>query len=171
MADKNPSNNFQYGIKDIKIDSFFIDGALFNKDLDLKIEFNAAFERNIEADEFIFKLITIYYHEESTTERPIAKLVVANHFYIEDLKSRVSGDKTVFPDSLWVTMVSLSISHARAIMVLQLANTFLRDNIIPVVNPMDVAFTFFPEIKANHERAVAETKRKQVLTHRSKFHK
>jgi len=153
--DKNkPSESFQYGIKGIKMISFSVNEDLYNDEsIPLKVQFRYRFTYDLENEILKFVFGTIYYTDELTVNKPVVSIDVENDFYIENLKDRTNGDIVTLPDPMWVTLVSLSITHTRSILAIMLAATKFKDRLIPIINPLDVAKAFFPDIVRNMELA------------------
>ncbi len=45
-----------------------------------------------------------------------------------------------------ITLVGLSVSHTRALFLKRLSGTALQENILPILNPAEMAKQFFPEM-------------------------
>lgn len=87
-----------------------------------------------------------WYHYKDSPEAELASIEVENTFKIVDLKNFINKDNKIdFPSGTWVSIVSLSISHTRALFTKHLAGTALQMVMMPIMNPYDVAKQYFPE--------------------------
>jgi len=98
----------------------------------------------LDRDMLNFKLKSWYHYED--IEEKLAVIEVENIFVIKDLKRyKGEGKEIDFPARVWVTIVSLAISHTRALLTHNLGSTELQHVIIPLLNPEKIARDFYPK--------------------------
>ncbi len=142
-----------FTIKRIKEFSFLIDESLFELDRPVKIQFQH--HTGFHPDKNLVDLTIRAYYSYDTSVPPSHMLIdfhVQNIFEIPNLIQYQLKDSTevILPENLIVSLVSISISHLRALMAKNVAGTRYQDNIIPVVNPVEVATAFFPNMFTEH---------------------
>src|ERR1700722_10286960 len=118
MATDNKSTPvFEIGIKRIKQLEFSIDetiDVLPNKEVNINIQQVIS---NSPEDSTITLVLNVTFTEKSTNKM-LMKCLVENVFLVKELKQMVSDvDPTVLnvPDGILTTMLSISISHTRAL--------------------------------------------------------
>lgn len=143
---ETPIPNFN--VKKVKLFTFFINEQLFDLDKSVRIQFQHF--TNFYSDTNLISLIirTYYSYDFSLpADNILLDFHVENIFEVNDLGGYLIKDKGyILPENLIVSLVSVSISHSRALMAQSIAGTVYQDNIIPVVNPMEVAKSFYPSM-------------------------
>lgn len=130
-------------IKRIKLLSFKMKEYLFKGDeapasvvIDYRIEYN------IEVNLVQFFLRILFKYESS--EEALIEAEIHNVFEVENLKHYLDDNNNIqLPKSALVVIVSLSISHSRALIANLTAGTILNDLIMPIFDGEDVANHFF----------------------------
>jgi hypothetical protein len=142
--DKNTPGAVGIAIKRIKDIVFMINEAPFIGAVqkEVKIEFQQFTAMSIK-DSTITLTLRVYYYSPEAPENILLDLHTQNVFLVSDLESHVVDEKIVFPEEVWITIVSLSISHSRAILAQRTAGTVYQDTLIPLVNPREIAQVFF----------------------------
>jgi hypothetical protein len=101
-----------------------------------------------------------YYGQEYNNENSIASTEVENHFFIQEFEELLTDNENIqLPNDLWITFVSLSITHTRALFANNLSNTAMSQILLPIVNPTEVTLTFFPGMRAAFEQQKKENKK------------
>lgn len=132
------------GIKKIKEIEFFI-----NEDITLKNpqEFNIRFEltTNIILAENYVEMVLSAIFSAGSDDNVFLKIRTSNLFIILELSSfhNVENDSFDIPDNALVTLLSLSISHTRALLAKNSIGTKFSELIIPIVNPTEVLKQLF----------------------------
>lgn len=113
------------------------------RDDELGVNFQVSSFSNIENNEFDVQIMFDLKRKE--TDEILAHIKVSTVFKIENLISYKEPDKDVLnlPDALLVSMLSISISHTRAILAKNTVGTSLADFYIPLINPTEVAKKVF----------------------------
>ena|ERR1700674_3284395 len=80
-------------------------------------------------------LISIFLDKEKQTE--LGHIQVHNLYEVKNLKQFHNEKENILylPYEFETTLVSISLSHSRAIMITKCAGTFLQNAILPVLNP------------------------------------
>jgi hypothetical protein len=142
----NKFKNLKYSISRIKTLQFFINEHWVINDptKEMKIEFAQTFGVNFDADEVDFRLRIYFFYLEKPSEI-ITEIVVQNLFKVLDLKS-YSKDKNIvtLPPELIIAIVSMSISHSRALLCENLSGTLMQNYILPITNANEVSKQFYP---------------------------
>jgi hypothetical protein len=147
-AIKRPKE-FAYAIMNIKETAFRVNESLFlGSEKEAKAQFKHKLSFDVEKEILVFALLTGFLYEDQLQGEPLAIMEVENHFYIQEMKAWMTSDTTIeLPDQFWITIVSLSITHTRALFHKALSGTNMREVMIPIVNPVEVAKVFFPNMK------------------------
>ncbi len=148
MRERIYTEPFQYAINEIKVVSFAINEPLVDTTNTKSIRANFNYSLSFDAEKGIvnFSLKTSFFYDDLTIDQPIAFIEVENHFFIENLKNKVDGKDVILPDAFWLTILGMSITHSRALFAHYIGSTVLHGKLIPIVNPVDVAKAFFPQI-------------------------
>lgn len=134
-------------IKKIKELEFIINAAKPVNET-LNVAFGVTTEFDIEKNSF--DMILTYDLKDPSTDTALVHIKVANGFFIEKMKSFIGDDgKTLnLPDSGLITMLSLSISHTRAILAKNTSGTIFENYYLPIVNPSEIAKQVFKKQSA-----------------------
>lgn len=135
--------NVSFGIKKIKDTEFFVDESI---EIDpQKIGMNFELKTNINLTETTVELVLLVVFRDNISEKPILRIRTSNIFLIPELASFKKKDDEAFdlPDVLLTTMLSLSISHTRALLAKNAVGTKFADVYIPIVNPAEMAKKLF----------------------------
>jgi hypothetical protein len=144
MNEKTQQHLFGYQIKKIKCLSFKI-----NEDIEvdlptLMVNLNYRTTYNIEGGYFDFALDISF----SPKDKPDVKCMefdILNRFAVLDLAKYIDKETESFnfPPQVLVNILSLSISHSRAIISQQIGGTKYNDVIIPITDALPLATQFF----------------------------
>lgn len=139
-------------IKTIKDVFYFANEKLYVNDpnKNIKIEINQRIGVNSENNLINLTIIVeLHYANESDI---LAKIEVDNVFHLTNLKDVFDPySKDFLPVKIIVTMVGLSISHARAFFSKNLSGTIFNSVILPITDPLDAAKHFFPHLSYDKE--------------------
>jgi len=143
------SKMFGMQIRRIKQLSFFVNEALYKlnkaENSEIKLDYRLGFITENDIVDFTLKISFFY----STSKTIYLESEIQNIFQIKDLKNFVDETgKMKLPDNALISMVSLSISHARAITANNVAGTLLNDIILPIFDGVLVAKQFFGNINS-----------------------
>lgn len=90
--------------------------------------------------------VTYFYigHEE----KPLFLIEVQNVFSVEGIGRFIDSERRLdLPIEFLTTIVALSISHTRALLAARTSGTVFQEIVLPVVNPREMAETFFNKEK------------------------
>lgn len=132
------------GIKKIKDIEFFVDESIEIKNEE-NVNINFDVTTNIKKPDTSIELLITTTFSESAQNKSFLRIKVSNLFLVPELLSIPQANKDVFslPDWLLTTMLSLSITHSRALMAKNAVGTKFQNMYIPVVNPNEVAKQIF----------------------------
>lgn len=136
-------SSIQLGITKIKDIEFYVDENITINSNDLvSINFEVHLSLNAELKFIDFILGVRYLYEN---EQCFLRIKTSNVFVIPtfDQLEKSNDNDPLIPESLLVTMLSLSISHTRALLAKNSLGTKFSDYYIPIVNPKDLAADLF----------------------------
>ena len=143
---ENPTiSPLKFGVARIKDTHFALYEERLSPDLskNIKIEFQNTFGFNPDTNVLILTLRVYFHYEDQPPEVTLVDTSVQNVFVVENLKSFLSDDNSLdLPTDLLKTLVSLTVSHTRAITSRNLAGTPLQCLFVPIVNLNDVTSIF-----------------------------
>lgn len=145
MAKRKGSKPFQIAIKKVKQLSFGIDETAEvpdAEDINVQIEQNLSFS---EKEDTVVLLLNITFSSKST-EKIIMNGIVQNVFILKDLRRMIDPKQPGIlnmPDALLSTLLSISISHSRALLAQSAMGTAFQDIYIPLINPDQLAKELF----------------------------
>lgn len=102
--------------------------------------------------------IFLHYEGAPVPEGILADIKVQNIFHIPDIHRLKGEDGTFIPDAILIPVVSMAISHTRALFCQALAGTVYDGIIIPITNPIDATNYLFPKKEPPIEEAPAKKK-------------
>jgi hypothetical protein len=133
-----------YAIKSVKETEYFVDESMELAD-QCDFHLNASIHTKAEVEEIHFTILANYRKKGTTDD--FLKGRTTTVFVIDNLKERVrilDGKESVdLPDPLWITLFSISYTHARAMLSRSSAGTKFGNMILPLVNPEDQFRTIF----------------------------
>lgn len=134
-----------YSIKRIKELAFFINEYLFKpEENDTIVNYNQ--KLGYTETGFVDFTLRAFFVYKNHPKDALFSIDVQTIFEVKDLKKYITKDKRLnLPSQFLITMVSLSVSHTRALLAKQTSDTLFAQNILPVVNAIEMAKAFFPE--------------------------
>lgn len=147
MNNKNENKQYVFQIKRVQQIFFSINEALFipNPEKIVGIQLGENLSFNFDNNIVNFTLRVFLHYQDSSTQEPLADIRVQNIFEVPELNSFITKDKIVIlPQNLIISIISMSISHARALLCSNLGGTAFQSVILPISNPVDVANHFYP---------------------------
>lgn len=155
-----------FSIKKIKEFYFVVNEAISEPNNPVLVQFQHITRFFADTNLIDLTLRVYYTHDSNIPPKNIlVDLHVQNIFEVENLKQySVDGSEFILPRNLIVLMVSLSISHSRALIAKNIAGTIYQENILPLANPSDVARVFYPNMfleQENHAVNKEKTKREK----------
>ncbi len=126
-------NRFYIEMKD-ELASMIISAQKREYTFEIKCENKGSIPHNLL---FINVTVKVYLDKEKKLELGCIELL--NTFQIPELKQYLLEEKNILdlPIPLEFALISISISHTRAMLYSKCAGTFLQDAMLPIVNPMD----------------------------------
>lgn len=126
-------------VKKIKDIEFFVDEEIT---LDNPEEFALGFELkiNIKLEDNSVEMLLSAIFSDKPQGNIFMKIKTSNVFLLLELANFQNQDKNGFeiPDNLLVTLLSISISHTRALLAKNSIGTKFADIYIPIVNPSEI---------------------------------
>jgi hypothetical protein len=135
-------------VKRIKSRYFSIDEFNIANDAIFKVEFSHVLKVDSIANLIFFDLKVWYsIPENGNQNRVVLECLVQNIFEVANIKSFKQGDgKVNLPDEILINIVSMAITHTRAVVAINTAGTVFQDTLIPVVDPVEATKAFFKDI-------------------------
>lgn len=92
---------------------------------------------------FIDFTLRAYFEYNNKPEETFLSIDVQTVFEVENWNQFVVDDNILdFPPEFLVTIISISVSHTRALLAAQTAGTLYGDMVLPIVNAIDMAKSF-----------------------------
>ena len=145
-----PEENTQIGfrINKIKDFAFFIDLDKFNPTPNKEVVVKFQHFTNFSPSNNTIRLVmrTYFLYAEDKEESKIIDIHVENIFELTDLKFfyKKEINQFILPKEIIIPMVSLSISHSRALLAKNLAGTEYQPYLIPIIDPVIITKDLFP---------------------------
>lgn len=137
-------------VQKVSISQFFVDELVHREgkqELTLNINQKSFFDGNTN----IAKIYLSFTYAYKDTQVKVSEITVMNAFIIEDLKSYLynnDSSKIILPRPTLVILVSIALSHTRALFSHSIAGTsFAEEMPLIIFDPVAVADVIFPEIK------------------------
>lgn len=133
---------FSFAISKIKELAFSI-SQIEDNSIELEVGFGINVKFDLVTDFFDLHVLVDLKSKES--KKVLVHITVLNSFYIENIKRylKEDGETLDIPDLALVTLLSLSVSHTRAILAKNTAGTAYENHLIPVINPTEMAKEVF----------------------------
>jgi len=143
---KLKTTEVQLRLLKIQETGFFMDSAVISTvpDFDvtkITIEFALKIEMNIESDLFGLHVVVRYKYPVGEDVKKIIELSSFNNFGVKNLKDIIElKENNEFNDKVGIlpTLLSISVSSLRGILVAKTAGTILADCPLPIFNPADL---------------------------------
>lgn len=145
----------QLGIRRIKDLAFMINEALFQPNKEALVDFAQRSGCNIEINRF-YLILDIKFRYPDLPDQILMQISVINEFEISDIGHYIIEDKLKLPPNVFITIVSLAVGHARALLSKNTAGTFYQDTFVPIMNPQDMAKQLFPFAFEQPEKPISE---------------
>jgi hypothetical protein len=132
------------GVKKIKEIEFFVD-----EDITLanpaEIKFGFKVTLNLILEDKTAEMVLTAFFSDKYQGNVFMRIKTSNVFLLLELADfhKSENDKFNIPDNVLVTLLSLSISHTRALLAKNAIGTKFADLYIPIVNPVDVFKSLF----------------------------
>jgi hypothetical protein len=163
--------NITISVKRVKDIFFSINEQLFIPDPDkiVKIELGERLGFNLEGNLVNF-ILRIYFHYLNEPEI-LVDIQVQNLFEISNLKQFMNKEEImILPPKLITSIIGMSVSHGRALLLKNTAGTKWEDIVPPVTNPEHVARFFYPYM-FNEESKISLTDEHGNITKETKVSK
>lgn len=165
MPNKNVNEIiFSYSVKRVKDIYFNINEQLFIPDPTklIKIELGHRLGFNLLVNQLNFTL-RIYLHYDGMDEI-LVDMQVDNVFEIQNMQQyQVENQLIVLPQLLITSIVSMSLSHGRALLQKNTAGTVFQDVVLPVTNASAVAEHFFAYMFNKESTVIRTDKNNNVI--------
>lgn len=136
---KEKEISFSISVARISDQGFTLNEQVVLKDKE-EASFNFKFHYNFDIDkeEFSFTVEAIFYLISDPSQVVLGGKVKTD-YKVEHLKKLAKSSNTLdMPDQAMITMLSIAISHARALLAKNASGSIHSSLIIPIVNPRDI---------------------------------
>jgi hypothetical protein len=115
----------------------------------IRIDFNHDFSILENSTTALFQLEVLYFLDtENEAPKRVLGCLVDNYFELPNLNNfRNKDGLLMIPPEAFVIIVSLSISHARAVVATHCLGTIFENTLIPIVDPIQVTHSFIASKK------------------------
>lgn len=156
-------DDFGFSLKAISVDFFHLanikevqkrfNTRLLDRPLEVRSETQVSsgcfLENNIFQNQVVTKYLTFVEQEQII----LGEFIIAIDYIIKDLeKYKDKDDKIILPSALGGSLISISISTTRGILFEKLANTFLSNVIMPLIDPSKFIITELPKSLVNKKK-------------------
>lgn len=124
-----------------KMDEMAFQPVSLNIPLTIFFEFKTGL--NIPLNILEFTLKVSFKYQDSI--EPCLQAEIQNLFEIKDLPKYIEGTNINLPREALITIVSLSVSHSRALIANYTAGSAFSDTVLPIVDGVAMTTQFFPE--------------------------
>jgi len=146
-------NQVNIGVKKIKDIEFSVNEAVTLEKTD---EFALGFEltTNLKLEDNTAEMVLTAFFSDKPQGNVFMKIKTSNVYLLPELADFQKSDKKGFdiPDNLLVTLLSLSISHTRALLAKNAIGTKFAELYIPIVNPLEVFKQLYIDISSHDKR-------------------
>lgn len=145
MPAENKNETFEVAIRKVKLQGFGVDESIEVPDIN-SVNINLEQQVSFSIPDDLVTLVISTKFSVKGTEKIIAHAIVQNTFAIKNLarmRNRENPELLDLPDQLLIMILSISISHSRALMASSLMGTKYQDMYIPIVNPADAMKQLF----------------------------
>ncbi len=129
-------SQIHYAIKSIKETEFFVDESV-ELEPQCDLTYNANIQTKVDAEEIHYTIMVSY--SSKSTKLDFMRGKTVSVFLIKDLKNYVPKNATLegvdLPDPLWISMFSISFTHARALLAKSAAATKYAHMMLPLIDP------------------------------------
>ncbi|MCX6162186.1 MAG: hypothetical protein NTV87_12745 [Ignavibacteriae bacterium] len=143
MEDNNKL--IEFGIKGIFVSEFnvkicdeFIKANIESKDGIINFTFEiSCVNKAAIPDNLVHVLVNIKVYLDEEKKIQLGNLSLTNIFFIKNLDKYANKENNTYslPENFEVSLISISISHTRAILLAKCAGTFLQNAVLPIVDP------------------------------------
>lgn len=125
-------------IRDIFLSEWIAKGPFENKDKgELKLTINTHLHFSAENRMIVVSNAVNYYYEKEP-DNYILDCKVSTQYELQHGDNNQIDESTDIPDQLFITMISISISHTRALFLQQAKSNGIVGLMLPMINPTDV---------------------------------
>jgi hypothetical protein len=147
MTKKKPNTEFEIGITKVKELGFSLDesAAIGSKQLHMNLQ--VQFSYDLPNNSIVLQLSVAFMNDANL---PISRVEVANHFIMANLKQYINpkhSDVLQIPEEAMTLLLSISYSHARALLARHLNGTSLESLVLPIISPSQVLKDLNIEVK------------------------
>lgn len=136
--------------------SFLVNEKIFKEGAIVEFSFTHRSSWSVHDNMFGIDLTSSIHYKDDTSRAAILSLTVQNLFFIKNLGGFISEEKAMIPTDALITMVSLSVSHSRALMAKNSAGTVYSGIILPLINPIEMTQSFYKDRFKNDSTEVVE---------------
>lgn len=122
-------------LSDISLQSFNVIGPLRQEQSEIGLDINTSFDSGVDRPLVKGNVFVRFYYKDSIDET-ILDGKVATTFMLPGVEGDIK--KIDLPDQVFITMLSLSISNARALILHHTKSAGLNGFMIPIVNPTEI---------------------------------
>lgn len=142
MEEKKPS--LQISIIKISDLGFFVnENAALPAKKAAGLDIRLRVDHNFEEEKLGFIVEAVFYVQHDRSQVLLSG-IVRTDYQVENLKKLQIKDSNVLgiPDQPMITMLSIAISHLRAVLTKNISGTVHKNLILPIVNPADIYHHF-----------------------------
>lgn len=149
MSQENKNEEVVFRITRVKDIAFNVNEKLYKPPTEkknTKVRIDCELSSNPDSTIIIINIIASYYYEDSVNQEQLAIINVQNIYEIPEIKKFFIEGELMLPPHLIITLVSISISHTRALFSKNIDGTAYNGNTLPLINPEEFAKHVFPHM-------------------------
>jgi len=137
--------------------AFSVNEKIFKLNAQIEVIFTHRTSWSVENNMLVIDLNSTIHYKDDTTKTPIISLTVQNIFSVKNLQDFIieNGEPQI-PINALVTMVSLCVSHSRALMAKNCAGTIYKGILLPLINPLEMTQSFYKNRFENISAVIEE---------------
>jgi hypothetical protein len=157
-----------FEVKRIKPINLYLNENGLPPDALYRVDFKHQFKANSLGDIVALELQVVFTlddREDASKNRIVLDCTVQNVFEVHNLSAYIADENNIrLPNETIISFVSLSVSHTRAVMAILTAGTLFQENLLPIINPVEMAKAFFPEYTpARNIKPEEKQERKKIV--------
>jgi len=112
---------------------------------DIKISLSCELKIHTKSKIIVIEIFAFYYYQHEIGKQ-LASITVQNAFTVLNLEEYDTNDRLLLPPNFLITIVSISLSHTRALFSKNIDGTVFNGIIMPLINPEEFTKSVLPEM-------------------------
>lgn len=155
MAEEIKNEVVSFRIIRVKDIAFSVNEKIYappSEGKNIQVRIDCTLSSNPESSLIIIEIMAFYYYDDSPNQDKLASITVQSFYDIVELKKFFIEEELMLPPNLITTLVSISLSHTRALFSKSIDGTAYNGNVLPIINPEEFAKYVFPHMFVNADK-------------------